>query len=157
MNHFVEKICVREKKRVMDVDNNLSEMLKEYWWPGNVRQLENAVYRAVVLSNGERLTMHDFENILTAIGKAPQHAQLQQSSPDNVGYANHSESKFKTIAEHEKDIIQRALDFYNHNISKVSKVLDIGRSTLYRKMKEYGIEIQGSLEEIEEFKKSKEA
>lgn len=156
IEHFAEKICVKEKRKILEVDPTLSDMLKEYWWPGNIRQLENAVYRAVVLSDGERLTMNDFENILSTIGKAPQGVQMQQGAPDNVGYTN-GEPKFRTIAEHEREIIQRALDYYNHNISKVSKVLDIGRSTLYRKMKEYGIEMQGSVEEMEEFKKTKEA
>jgi transcriptional regulator of acetoin/glycerol metabolism len=108
------------------------------------------------MSNGETLNMYDFENILTSIGKTKQDVvHIREIAPDNVGYSNHSAPKFKTIAEHEKDIIERALDFYNHNISKVSKVLDIGRSTLYRKMKEYNIEMKGSVEEIEEFKKEK--
>ncbi len=157
VEHFVEKICTKERKKILRVENTLSDILKEYWWPGNVRQLENSVYRAIVMSNGETLNMHDFENILTSISTNTQDT-LKLSGmnpPDNVGYANHSESKFKTIAEHEKDIILKALEFYNHNISKVSKVLDIGRSTLYRKMKEYGIEVEGSIEEIEEFKKEK--
>jgi len=135
VTYFVEKFCT-----------------KEYWWPGNVRQLENAVYKAVVMANSNRLTLGDFENILTAIGRNIQEAK-PLALPDNVGYASSTMPKFRTLAEHEKDIIQKALDFYNYNISKVSKVLNIGRSTLYRKMKEYGIEMQGSVEDLEEYKR----
>jgi DNA-binding NtrC family response regulator len=155
--HFVEKICVREKKNILTIDDSLTNMLKEYWWPGNIRQLENSIYRAVVLSNGDSLNIYDFENILSSISgnKNIPAGTITNNIPDNIGYTNFTESKFKTISEHEKDIIERALEFYNYNISKVSKVLDVGRSTLYRKMKEYNIEMKGSLEELEEFKKTK--
>ena len=154
INHFIEKICIRERRKMLKINDTLVEILKDYWWPGNVRQLENSVYRAVVMSDGESLNMGDFENILSGISSVKSNFK-NPNAPDNVGYASNNEAKFKTIAEHEKDVIQKALDFYNYNISKVSKVLDIGRSTLYRKMKEYGIEMKGSVEELEEFKKAK--
>ncbi len=156
LQHFVEKICLREKKKIMQLENELVSMLREYHWPGNVRQLENAIYRAIVLSNGDKLSMYDFENILSAISKGTGEDSIMQKQirPDNIAFANAKEAKFKTIAQHERDIIVNALEFYNYNISKVSKVLDIGRSTLYRKMKEYNIEMQGTIEEIEDFKKS---
>lgn len=155
--HFVEKICVREKKNILTIDESLLNMLKEYWWPGNIRQLENAIYRAVVLSTGNSLNIYDFENILASISSNKNTANgfITSNITDDIGYTNYTDSKFKTISEHEKDIIERALEFYNYNISKVSKVLDVGRSTLYRKMKEYNIEMKGSLEELEEFKKTK--
>jgi len=154
LKHLVEKICLKECRKIIGVDEILSDLMKDYWWPGNIRQLENVIYRAIILSDGDRLTIDDFENILTSIGIG--NTKATSAAPDAVSYANQLEAKFKTISQHEKDIILKALEYYNHNISKVSKVLDIGRSTLYRKMKEYNIEIRGSVEEFEEFKKSKE-
>jgi DNA-binding NtrC family response regulator len=159
VNHFIEKICTRERRRIVNVEPALYDIMKDYWWPGNVRQLENAVYRAIIMCEDETLTMRDFDNILSGIqsGYIENHFSKKEEAPDKVGYVNPNESKFKTLAEHEKDIIQRALNYYNYNISRVSKILSIGRSTLYRKMKEYNIDMKGSLEELDEFKRAKEA
>ena len=158
IEYLTEKICSKEDVSIKDLTIPLLEALQEYWWPGNVRQLENAIYRAVVLSQNTVLDFDDFENILKAIEKSnPQLAETRREASkteiERVDFFNKVDGKFKSISEYEKDIIQRALDFYNWNISKVSKVLEIGRSTLYRKMKDYDIEEKPTVEEIADFRK----
>lgn len=158
INHFIQKICLKEGKSIITYDDKLAEILTNYWWPGNIRQLENAIYRAIILSNGNRLNLEDFEQIMKAIEAInsnklqPNQYKGKTNDSEEVNQFNQSNGKFKTIAEYEKDIIEKVLHFYNNNISKVSKVLGIGRSTLYRKMKEYGLD-EGVVEEIDDFRK----
>lgn len=149
-NHFVRKICTFEGKMILNVSENLEHILHDFWWPGNVRQLENILYKAIVMCEDETLKPSDFGHVINYIT-----TKTEGSDSAQLNYVSDKEPKFKTIAEFEKDIIQKALEFYNGNISKVSKVLDLGRSTLYRKMKEYGIETSGSVEEIEDFRQEK--
>lgn len=151
VNYFIEKICARESLPVFDFTDDVISLLEEYRWPGNVRQLENTIYKAIVLNEGNILGVEDFDSILRA---------MNLNSPLlteglNLGCFNPERGKFKTINEYEKDIIENALEFYNWNISRVSKILDIGRSTLYRKMKEYGIEESSNVEDFSAFKENR--
>ncbi|MDX1949642.1 MAG: sigma-54 dependent transcriptional regulator [Rickettsiales bacterium] len=162
LKHFIDKICTKENRKILDCDAKLVDVLSEYWWPGNIRQFENAIFRAIILSDGNRLKIEDFETILSAISNnyvknsssnnSIANNNPQQEISEIVGTLSNGSGKFKSMIEYEKDIIEQVLHFYNNNISKVSKVLGIGRSTLYRKMKEYGLD-EGIIEEISEFRK----
>lgn len=157
LNHFIEKICLKENKKIISYDDKLLEILSEYWWPGNIRQFENAIYRSVILSDGNILKLEDFEHILRAITSNYSYNGLTPSKnnkkiSEEISVYNKDNGKFKSLTEYEKDIIEKVLHYHHNNISKVSKVLGIGRSTLYRKMKEYGLE-EGIVEEFEDFKK----
>lgn len=150
----MHKICFRENIQILNIDENLPELLSEYWWPGNVRQLENAIFKAIVMCESDTLTLKDFENILTFISKSSTPA-LVSKDITKICYVSEDEPKFKTLTEHEAEVIEKALEFYNNNISKVSKILGIGRSTLYRKMKEYNIDSNGNVEDINEVRNEK--
>ncbi len=162
LKHFIDKICLKENKKILDCDAELVDVLSDYWWPGNIRQFENAIYRAIILSDGNRLKIDDFEHILKAINNNYNNKpKLNEANSENILIGNingsisplkNGSGNFKSIIEYEKDIIAQVLHFYNNNISKVSKVLGIGRSTLYRKMKEYGLD-EGIVEEISDFRK----
>ena len=149
--HFTEKICAKENIKPKDIDESLLRNLQQYWWPGNIRQLENSIYRAIVLSENQVLTVNEFDYILDGI-KAHNSDFEEYNSTTKIGFYNNGDEKFKTMAQFEKDIIQNALEFYNWNISKVSKILDIGRSTLYRKMKEYDIQ-EKKVENLSNYRK----
>jgi len=153
LEYFVEKICLREGIKILKIDPQLPKLLSDYWWPGNVRQLENIIYKAIVLCTSDNISIADFESIINFLGKPSN--DVQSNNINKLNYLSESDAKFKTLNQHEKDIIEKALEFYNWNISKVSKVLEVGRSTLYRKMKEYDIEMKGNIEDIEEFRKEK--
>ena len=151
--HFIEKLCAREGRAVIDIDSDVLAVMQEYWWPGNVRQLENSLYRAIVLCDSENLSIEHFDAILASLN---QNSPLKNDSrTSKVSYFDSAKKQFKSLSSFEKEIIEEALKFYNWNISKVSKILDIGRSTLYRKMKEYEIDEKPSIEEIEDFRKDK--
>lgn len=156
VSHFVEKICIKESIPIFDFDDELISLLEDYRWPGNVRQLENTVYKAIVLNENTTLGINDFESILRALNFGSD-TSVKPIQSSNSGFFNREKGSFKTINEYEKDIIENALEFYNWNISKVSKILDIGRSTLYRKMKEYGIEEHSTIEDISSFRKKKQS
>jgi len=118
--HYLEEFGKRYHKHVT-ADASLIQQLSRYHWPGNIRELQHAVERAVILSTQPELCMKDF--------------QLRNESltlPEN-------ESKTLNLTDVEKNIIQQALEKCNGNLTRASEELGIGRSTLYRKIEEYGL------------------
>jgi DNA-binding NtrC family response regulator len=152
LEHFVEKICAREAKTIMSTDDKLKEMLCGYSWPGNVRQLENSIYRAIIMSEGDTLHIADFDDVQRAIDLEKGKKADESLAKVGINFTQRNSKGFKSLADYEHEIISTALEFHNWHISKVSKELGIGRSTLYRKMKEYGIEDKGTVEDLEEFR-----
>jgi DNA-binding NtrC family response regulator len=117
--HFLEKYSQETTKRVDHIKRDTMEHLMRYNWPGNVRELENAIERAVVLSKSRTLTMEDF-------------SFLQKPSPELF----HPMS----LREMEKQHIQRVLEECGWNITRASKLLDINRVTLHKKIKRFDIQ-----------------
>ena len=151
-------------------------MLRAYDWPGNIRQLENAVFRAMVLCDGEMLSVDDFpqiraqvEDITVVAGHAS--GSLDEGSPGELRRAGRGgwcrrrraaewrraakarrkavsvssarliqRGNVRTLADVELEMIRLAIDHYHGQMSEVARRLGIGRSTLYRKLKEYGID-----------------
>ncbi len=151
IKHFIEKICIKENLSIHDYDENIIPLLQSYRWPGNVRQLENTLYRAIILSDNKKLNIDNFDLILKGLTSNKDSGQANEY--DDVKFFDSNKSNFKTISEYEKGIIESALEYYNWNISKVSKILDIGRSTLYRKMKEYGIAEHSTVDELDDYRR----
>ena len=152
IDHFVRRFNVEEGKGVVGATADTLALLCAHDWPGNVRQLENAVYRAIVLSDGPYLQPHDFpaisglqppvaEPMMTASQAVPLTqafiADMPKEAPvrilDDRGH-------LRTLEEIEKDLIQLAIGIYSGHMSEVARRLGIGRSTLYRKVREQGIE-----------------
>ena len=94
-------------------------MLESYPWPGNIRELQHADERAVIMGAGRELSSEDF--------------LMPRKSTKPTG------SSLK-VEDVEKETIQRAVQESNGNLSKAAEELGIGRTTLYRKMKKYGLE-----------------
>lgn len=152
---FVQRFAVSEGKNVSGVEDSVMEMLAAYPWPGNVRQLENAVFRAVVLADGERLTLQDFSHIAGRI--APDGQPTASAQPPFGGFAHGAavaapvpglsisaldqQGAVRPLREIEDDAIRIALDRYNGQMSEVARRLGIGRSTLYRKIRDMGISV----------------
>ena len=122
VNHYVQEFNSRYNKAI-EIDQDVIKLLTEYHWPGNVRELQHAVERAVILSKEQSLTIDDFQ-------LRPVLASKDTSS---------QEIKSLNLSDVERDVIKQALKKCNGNLTRASEELGIGRSTLYRKMEEYGI------------------
>jgi DNA-binding NtrC family response regulator len=160
---FVKRFNVEEGKSVVGATPETMACLSAFEWPGNVRQLENAVYRAIVLADAPYLQPHDFPAISgvappapaadTAPGSAglpPTAAQLMPDAPVAVPVRILDErGHLRTLEEIERDLIQLAIEIYAGHMSEVARRLGIGRSTLYRKVREQGLEdvIKGTSDE----------
>jgi DNA-binding NtrC family response regulator len=130
-------------------------LLCNHDWPGNVRQLENAIYRAIVLADAPFLQPHDFPALSGQV--APQAAaslgqdlgsglpsvqELLASLPQDVSVRLLDEKgHLRTLEEIERDLIQLAIEVYAGHMSEVARRLGIGRSTLYRKVREQGLDV----------------
>lgn len=160
---FVKRFNVEEGKSVVGATPETMAYLSAFDWPGNVRQLENAVYRAIVLADAPYLQPHDFPAIsgvappavpadaTAALGAMiPSAAQLMPDMPMAVPVRILDErGHLRTLEEIEHDLIQLAIEIYAGHMSEVARRLGIGRSTLYRKVREQGLEdvIKGGADE----------
>ncbi|MEZ5850939.1 MAG: sigma-54 dependent transcriptional regulator [Hyphomicrobiaceae bacterium] len=171
--HFLSRFTAEEGKRITGIDEAALSLLTRYTWPGNVRQLENAVFRAVVLADGPVLTVNEFPQIaahvegfaanvpaappqiarrpvytgpalLGAEATVPQTIEVAPSGSATRGSlgipAVDDSGEIRTLEAIEADMIRLALGRYRGHMTEVAKRLNIGRSTLYRKMRDYGLE-----------------
>jgi DNA-binding NtrC family response regulator len=156
VDHFVRRFAVETGKRVSSASAETLALLAQHDWPGNVRQLENAVYRAVVLADGPVLTPHDFPAIsgmtlpiqpetAAPAGPVPVLPTVEQylaEAPLEPVRILDDKGHLRTLDAIERDLIQHAIEVYSGHMSEVARRLGIGRSTLYRKVREQGLEVR---------------
>ncbi|MEL6317118.1 MAG: sigma-54 dependent transcriptional regulator, partial [Pseudomonadota bacterium] len=152
IDHFIRKVSVEEGRTVTGIEPSALDLLMDYDWPGNVRQLENAIYRAVVLADRETLTLMDFPQLLSRVeGGAEQLTTSSAALMDGEGLHPRPpvaegfspldvDGHLRTLAEVEAEMIELAIRKYEGRMSEVARRLGIGRSTLYRKVRELGLE-----------------
>jgi DNA-binding NtrC family response regulator len=159
LRHFLARFGAEENRTVTGITGEAMAHLSQLEWPGNIRQLENAVYRAVVISEGDQLGLADFP-IISAQSTVPPD---QPGEPLIVSPALHptaptivsgieipiaplhvgsmlamltSSGEMRPLEEMEHEIIRFAIAHYRGQMSEVARRLKIGRSTLYRKLDE---------------------
>jgi DNA-binding NtrC family response regulator len=170
VDRFIARFNAEEGRNVHGASPQTMAMLQAFDWPGNVRQLENSVFRAVILCEGDYLQLEDFPQISGQHGAhaevpandarmldvpapandhiAEVHARLAQSlahAQEAVAAAPPVEifdngGHLRQLEQIERDLIELAIDHYAGHMSEVARRLGIGRSTLYRKLREYGLE-----------------
>ncbi|MEO1748120.1 MAG: helix-turn-helix domain-containing protein, partial [Pseudomonadota bacterium] len=152
----------------LKLDRSAIELFMRYDWPGNIRQLQNAIFRAVVLAADETILYpQDFAHIASQIVAPPGRLEAYRAPTQSVappplempdaGAENHDVAKaiepvrreeklawndrgdIRSLADIEERVIRLAIDKYNGRMSEVARRLEIGRSTLYRKLKDYEI------------------
>src|SRR5580692_5901267 len=158
LRHFLARFCAEENRPITGISGDAMALLSQLEWPGNIRQLENAVYRAVVMSETDQLGVADFSQATAQSPSMPesQHEPLVVESAFHPGPApvNGNEipiaplptngllsmltsaGEVRPLEEMENEIIRFAISHYRGQMSEVARRLKIGRSTLYRKLDE---------------------
>ncbi len=185
VRHFMARFIAEEGRRhIAGIRSTALEMITAYDWPGNIRQLENAVFRAVILCDETELSIDHFpqivahmpdfkpvdtnEDTIVAINSfnddrakadtIPVTQNINSDTSKNIprndqvplhaGGSSHfalapmlsTDGELRKLEDLEKDLILFAIDHHNGRMTKVAKALGIGRSTLYRKLKELGLD-----------------
>jgi DNA-binding NtrC family response regulator len=167
---FLARFAAEEGRTIRAISSEALALLKSYDWPGNVRQLENAIFRAVVLCDGDELTVPDMPQIAQQvdgfevripaapiIAGAPAAAvrtvreiiQVPVVDPNALKLIDEG-GDVRRMEDLERETIKFAIQHYRGQMSKVARKLSIGRSTLYRKLKELGLD-EGLVEGSEGF------
>ncbi|MCK1734455.1 sigma-54-dependent Fis family transcriptional regulator [Bradyrhizobium sp. 138] len=159
LRHFLARFAAEENRQITGISGEAMAHLAQLDWPGNIRQLENAVYRAVVMSEGDQLGVSDFPLLasqphpVTEIPTAP--LMLEPAATPSVVSGNEipiaplpaagtlamltPTGDVRALEDMESEIIRFAISHYRGQMSEVARRLKIGRSTLYRKLDEAGV------------------
>jgi len=137
LRFFIEKYNKLERRNIVGIDPRARAAIMNYEYPGNVRELDNIVQHAFAMASSDIITAADLPVTLQGISpfrklSAPVKEELRGDGSDPE----------LNLADAEKSFINRALGKYDNNHTKAAKALGISRSTLWRKMKEYGINLQ---------------
>jgi DNA-binding NtrC family response regulator len=116
VDYFIRKYCLAMNKAPLAIDSSALKRLEDFSYPGNVRELENMIERAIVVGNGKRITLKDL----------PLEKTIMSSSVESLD-------------DLEKNHILQILNKYAWNISRAAKALQVDRVTLYNKISKYGL------------------
>jgi len=143
--HFLEQMEKGRQEKRSFSDTTL-RLMAEYDWPGNVRELENAVERACALSSGPILHMGDLPTQLQnfRLQQGPARQTVEEDEADFGGVSRAEKAGIVSIAEMEKQAILETIRQLKGDKLMAAKLLGIGKTTLYRKLKEYGIAEEGA-------------
>ncbi len=134
IEHYLSHFNEQTGKHVVGFDEEAVQLMQRYSWPGNVRELVNVIERCVVLARGNYVTAHDLPD------------SVRRDENSLQAFALQSAGGLKTaLAQPEKQIIIDALEANGWNRQNTARTLGINRTTLYKKMKKYGIEFEDSV------------
>ncbi len=137
--HFLELYKEKTGRFVSGISKEALRALVNYEWTGNVRELENAIERAVIIASGRQIELDDLpEAISQRAFESFAQARQERAKAASEGRSINLEVEFPaTMEEIEKNAIELALDYTNGDKSRASRLLNIGRKTLYRKLDQY--------------------
>jgi DNA-binding NtrC family response regulator len=137
---FLTRIGEQPGLRELGITDGALSLLSAYDWPGNVRQLQAVLFRAAVFCDGDALTSDDFPQLLNILGPTPSaHSSTQMHESAGVTLYT-ADGNLRPLDEIEADVIRLAIGLYRGRMTEVARRLGIGRSTLYRKLSELGID-----------------
>jgi two-component system, NtrC family, response regulator HydG len=123
VEHFLQSYTRKYRKELKKVSDEAIRKLQHYAWPGNIRELQHALERAVIMSDGEELEASDF-------------FFLNQGQPIESRGTDTSNFNLDDV---ERNVIQKAINIHEGNISKAAKELGLTRASLYRRMQKHGL------------------
>ncbi len=148
--HLLNRFCEQTGMRSLSIGNDALAVLMRYGWPGNVRQLAGVLFRAGLQCDGSSLTAEHFPHIAIQSrfsGRRSDFAPILSKSSSDEAIAGASpvtlftsDGHLRPLEEIEADIIRLAIGHYRGRMTEVARRLGIGRSTLYRKLGELGID-----------------
>ena len=139
--HLLARIARQPGLRPIGITDEALHLLGGYDWPGNVRQLQNALFRAAVLCEGAALTRADFPQIASLGNRRESGHRPPAAAPASGGVTLFgADGHLRPLDEIEADVIRLAIGHYRGRMTEVARRLGIGRSTLYRKLGELGID-----------------
>jgi DNA-binding NtrC family response regulator len=121
IKYFLHHFSQRFAKKITGIDPAAREVLRSYAYPGNVRELQNIIERAVALAEGDTLTLEDLPLDLQEYALAP------------------AGGHWSTLEEQEKEYIRKVLEFTRHHLGESARILALPRTTLWRKLRKYGL------------------
>lgn len=137
--YFLARIGEQPGLRALSITDSALSLLAAYDWPGNVRQLQTVLFRAAVFCEGDALTADSFPQLVELIGDCE--SDPRDVRHDGVGVMLYTEDgNLRPLEEIEADVIRLAIGHYRGRMTEVARRLGIGRSTLYRKLGELGID-----------------
>ncbi|MCW2396813.1 MULTISPECIES: sigma-54-dependent transcriptional regulator [unclassified Sphingobium] len=147
--HLLERVVAQPGMRSLGITNEAINLLALHDWPGNVRQLHNTLFRAAVLCEGDALTAADFPQLSGRLSQSEparrEHGQVtpmvRNAQESGIGVTLYEPNgHLRALADIEADVIRLAIGHYRGRMTEVARRLGIGRSTLYRKLAELGID-----------------
>ncbi len=137
--YFLHQIGQQPGLRPLGITSDALRLLGAFDWPGNVRQLQAVLFRAAVFCDGDALTAEDFPQLREIVGES----EPTRGGPmrDSAGVMLYTEDgNLRPLEEIEADVIRLAIGHYRGRMTEVARRLGIGRSTLYRKLSDLGID-----------------
>ena len=129
VRYFVSRANARYAKSVSDMDDEARALLQNYDYPGNIRELESIIAHAVIMCDDDVIRAKDLPD------------QVRAARRQRLALPNYITDNIPTIEEMEQDLIRMALDRLDNNQTEAAKRLGISRSTLWRRIKQYGISV----------------
>ncbi len=136
--YFLNKIGAQPGLRQHSIADSALSLLEAYDWPGNVRQLQAVLFRAAVFCDGESLSADCFPQLSEMLGGQENRTDKRQRGLGVMLYTD--DGNLRALEDIEADIIRLAIGHYRGRMTEVARRLGIGRSTLYRKLGELGID-----------------
>src|SRR5690606_25795163 len=136
VDHFVQKYNERLGKSLVGVSAEAQAILSAYGWPGNVRELENVLERAVLFADGDRIFTEHLPSELTQKSSP---AGASSDAPTKAEEVGLKEQVRAAVNQVERQLIFRALEQMNGNVTHTARVLKLSRKGLQLKMKELGL------------------
>ncbi len=136
--HFLSRIADQPGLRALSISDSALSLLTAFDWPGNVRQLQSVLFRAAVYCEEGTLTAESFPQLSEMLGDSD---QLDSPLQESIGVLLYTQDgNLRPLEEIEADVIRLAIGHYRGRMTEVARRLGIGRSTLYRKLSDLGID-----------------